>query len=597
MKKLNLLFSAITCLFGSSTILAQVPILEKPYEVSRKAKNGYLGNIEMNKEKETIDMIYVLPSLLPRKVKTEIYTYDKDLNLLNTVREEEWAEKLKTRWKWFNYKGDLYSTINLAASIDLSGGVVFRQKQITYYYNWYYGRYTKKVKQLEKIKAKTETDSKYAYRASYEVEADSNLLVLAGRTEKKTHKAYTHFDLLSCDNKINIKTINTIEFKYPNGVYFSGPLKDDNEALSNDDFPRDWILVFAPLGLFKDDRDPKPTNYTYVRLTPQGQVVERFNFDSPSNGWRVQGAYEKDGSVFLYGSAITKDPTEKYIDKVYNGYLTMAPTTSASQEEKDLAAAAPAAGNPFGGFAAMGSTDYGQTQEMIDVALDELKYTNFQIGKITNGKFDFISSPNIEEFEKKQAKPVDQKKFVVFDGKKFVVNGISFTSSGDIFISGQDFVKKDNQKIYKGVYMFQFEPNGTLKKNYGVFIDQKKKKGFMSNKLLTSDMIIADNSIFESGDGKSLYWLMRSAKTVVCNTETSGGFKTETCTPLLGFDYGSINIANGDLSEFKSFGDEEKREYFLFSNTSSYKMGTNLFFFSETKKGDKILLTRMDLTK
>ncbi|MCD6018246.1 MAG: hypothetical protein K0S53_1367 [Bacteroidetes bacterium] len=593
MKKLILLSTA--CIFSFQSIKAQVPILEKTYEVSRKAKNGYLGNIEMNKEKETIDMIYVLPSLLPRKVKTEIYTYDKDLNLLNTVREEEWAEKLKTRWKWFNYKGDVYSTINLAASVDLTGGVVFRQKQITYYYNWYYGRYTKKVKQLEKIKAKTETDSKYAYRASYEVEADSNLLVIAGRTEKKTHKAYTHFDILSCDNKVNIKPIGTLEFKYPNGVYFSAPLKDDNEALSNDDFPRDWILIFAPIGMFKDDKDPKPTNYTYVRLSPQGQVVERFNFDSPSNGWRVLGAYEKDGSVFLYGSAITKDPTEKYIDKLYNN-LQMAPTTSASQEEKDLAAAAPN-GNPFGGFAAMSSTDYGATQEALDVPLDELKYTNFQIGKITNSKFDFISSPNIEEFEKKKAKPADQKKFVAFDGKKFVVNGISFTSSGDVFISGQDFVKKDNKKIYKGVYMFQFEPNGTLKKNYGVFIDQSKKKGFMSNKLLTSDMIMADNSIFESGDGKSLYWLMRSAKTVVCNTETSGGYKTETCTPLFGFDYGSINITNGELSEFKSFGDEEKREYYLFANTSSYKMGTNLFFFSETKKGDKILLTRMDLTK
>ncbi|MDF2449281.1 MAG: hypothetical protein K0R26_1785 [Bacteroidota bacterium] len=592
MKKIILLASIIN--FGIHTALAQVPILEKTYEVSRKAKNGYLGNIEMNKEKETIDMIYILPSLLPRKVKTEIYTYDKDLNLLNTVREEEWAEKLKTRWKWFNYKGDVYSTINLAASVDLTGGVVFRQKQITYYYNWYYGRYTKKVKQLEKIKAKTETDSKYAYKASYEVEADSNLLVLAGRTEKKTHRAFTHFDVLSCDNKINIKTTNTLEFKNPQVVVFSAPLKDDNEALSNDDFPRDWILVFAPMGTFKDDRDPNPTNYSYVRLTPQGQIVERFNFDSPSNGWRILGAYEKDGSVFLYGSAITKDPKEKYFEKVLP--FQMVPTTSASQEEKDLAATAPS-GVPFGGFAAMGSTDYGATQEALDVPLDELKYTNFQIGKITDGKFDFISSPNIEEFEKKKAKPADQKKYVAFDGKKFVVNGISFTSSGDVFISGQDFVKKDNKKIYKGVYMFQFEPKGNLKKNYGVFIDQSKKKGFMSNKLLTSDMIMADNSIFESSDGKSLYWLMRSAKTVVCHTETSGGYKTETCTPLFGFDYGSINIANGELSEFKSFGDDEKREYYLYANTSSYKMGHNLFFFSETKKGDKILLTRMDLTK
>lgn len=590
MKKSKLLF--FLCLFQISilTINAQVPILEKTYEVSRTAKNGYLGGIEMNKEKETIDMVYVLPSLLARKVKTEIYTYDKDLNLLNTVREEEWADKVKTRYKWFNFKGDVYSTINLAASIDLSGGVVFRQKQITYYYNWYYGRYTKKVKQLEKIKAKTETDAKYAYRASYEVEADSNLLVLAGRTEKKTHKAYTHFDVLSCDNKINIKTTNTLEFKNPQNVIFSAPLKDDNEALSNDDFPRDWILVFAPMGMFKDDRDPKPTNYTYVRLTPQGQVVERFNFDSPSNGWRILGAYEKDGSVFLYGSAITKDPTEKYFEKLLP--FQMVPTTSASQEEKDLAAAAPS-GNPFGGFAAMGATDYGSTQEALNAPLDLLKYTNFQIGKITNGKFDFLSSPNIEEFEQKQAKPVDQKKFVVFDGKKFVVNGISFTTSGDVFISGQDFVEKDKKKIYKGIYMFQFEPNGTLKKNYGVFVDQKKKKGFMSGNNLTSDMIIASNSIFESGDGQKLYWLLKSAKTIDHYKE--GGF--EIWEPLYGFDYGSITIGTGELSEFKTFGDDEKRAFYLFTNTSSYKMGYNLFFFSETKKGDKILLTKMDLSK
>ncbi|MBC7493858.1 MAG: hypothetical protein H7221_02540, partial [Flavobacterium sp.] len=167
-----------------------------------------------------------------------------------------------------------------------------------------------------------------------------------------------------------------------------------------------------------------------------------------------------------------------------------------------------------------------------------------------------------------------------------------------------DFIKKDDKKIFKGIYMFQFEANGNLKKNYGVFVDQNKKKGFFSGSKLTSDMVIAKNSIFESGDGKSLYWLLRSAKTVECTTEYIGtnalgvsNNKIVTCEPLYGFDYGSINIANGELSEFKTFGDDEKRDFFLFKNTSGYKMGKCVYFFSETRKGDKILLTRMDLTK
>ena len=116
--------------------IAQVPILEKPYEVSRKAKNGYLGGIEMNKEKETIDMVYILPSLTARKIKYEIYTYDKDLNLLNTVKEEEFVDKAKLRWKWFNYKGENFVYNSLTASIDLTGGVVFRKKQTKGVYIW-----------------------------------------------------------------------------------------------------------------------------------------------------------------------------------------------------------------------------------------------------------------------------------------------------------------------------------------------------------------------------------------------------------------------------------------------------------------------------
>ena len=224
------------------------------------------------------------------------------------------------------------------------------------------------------------------------------------------------------------------------------------------------------------------------------------------------------------------------------------------------------------------------------------------IGINSNSIFEFISSPDIEEFEKKQAKPADQKKFITFDGKKFEINGINITSSGDIFVSGQDFTNSKKGRIYKGVYMFQFEANGNLKKNYGVKLDQSKKSSFFNKSPLTSDMYIAHNTVRESIDKKSLYWLIKDVKSIREESNTSFAslstvrVKT-TWTPLYQYEYGNINIDNGELSEFKGFGDSEKKEFYLFQNTGSYQMDHYLYFFSETLNGNKILLSRMDLSK
>ena len=596
------LFIISICMFGAIQASAQVPILEKSYDVSRKAKNGYLAHIETNEAKATIDMIFILSSTTKRKIKYEIYTYDKDLNLINTVQEEEFVDKVKSRWSWFNFKGESFVTNSLTASSDLAGKLVFRKKQTTGSWVWLTGTYYRRIKQLEKIKPKSDDNLKYFFTSAYEIERDSSVLVIAGKPEKKTHNETMFFDIMSCDNEVNISTVDKIEFPYPQKIVFSAPLQDDNANASNDDLPRDWIVVFAPSGLYNKDSDPKPTNYTYVRISTKGKVVEKFNFDSPSNGWRVLGAYEKDNSVFMYGSAITKNPTKEYANDIFKN-LQMVATTSASDLEKEEENNS--GSGLLGGISAissLGSKDNGKTQDEVDAPLDELKYTNIQIGKITNSKFEFLSSPDIEEFEKKQAKPSDQKKFITFDGKKFEINGINITSSGDIFVSGQDFTNSKKGRIYKGVYMFQFEPNGNLKKNYGVKLDQSKKSSFFNKSPLTSDMYIAQNTVRESIDKKSLYWLIKDVKSIREESNTSFAslstvrVKT-TWTPLYQYEYGNINIADGELSEFKGFGDSEKKEFYLFQNTGSYQMDHYLYFFSETLNGNKILLSRMDLSK
>ncbi|WP_295675521.1 hypothetical protein, partial [uncultured Mucilaginibacter sp.] len=148
---------------------AQLPVLEKSYDISRKAKNGFLGGIEVDQAKGTFDMIYVLRSS-DRKIKREIYTFDKELNLINTVKDEEEVEKMRHKYKWFNFKGDTRVTHSLTASANLTQKLVFRKKEITWKYLWLTGSYSKSVKQLEKVKPVSDNSEQYIFRGgSYEV--------------------------------------------------------------------------------------------------------------------------------------------------------------------------------------------------------------------------------------------------------------------------------------------------------------------------------------------------------------------------------------------------------------------------------------------
>ncbi len=589
----------------STQVYAQLPVLEKSYDISRKAKNGFLGGIEVDQAKGTFDMIYVLRSS-DRKIKREIYTFDKELNLINTVKDEEEIEKMRTKYKWFNFKGDTRVTHSLTASANLTQKLVFRKKEITWKYLWLTGSYHKSVKQLEKVKPKSDNSESYVFRGgAYEVKSDSIVLIVAGKQEKKNDLAGSmmHYQILSCDNDVNIKTLGTIDFPYANAPIYSAPLEDDNSEMDNDDSPRDWILVFAPQGGsgLGDVSDPKTTNYTYVRLNTRGEVLERFNFESPTNGWRVLGAYEHEGSVFMYGSANNKDAGSKYINQIYK--TTMVPTTSADdQEQEESSSGSSGFGAIKSGISIIGgSADLGITQSKIDAVLDELKYTNFQIGKISNGKFDFLSSPSVDEFDQKKEKPAGQKKFVEFDGKSFVINGISFSHSGDIFVNGQDFKKAKGRRSYKGVYMFQFSNTGELKRNYGVFLDQSKTSGFFSSSPLTSDNIASKSFMQESADGKNLYWMMRMAKSIHKESHTTfgGTYNTTTTTwsPLYSIEYGSIDIVNNQLSDFNTLGESEKKKFYLYPNVNGTTISNYSLFFSETEKGDKILISRVDLSK
>ncbi|MES2567518.1 MAG: hypothetical protein V4565_11660 [Bacteroidota bacterium] len=604
MKQSKLLFFLCLYFISTLTFKAQVPIVEKTYEISKGARKGNLKGVVVNQEKETFDMVYMYNTGKRGTIGQEIYSYDKDLNLVDTRKEETPVEKIKYEF-YSGWKGETYTTNFLSASYAFNGiqpGLVFRKKQINAWYNDCLDHYEQQIKVLESVKPKTDEGNKYGYTAGIELKRDSCVLVLACRPEKKTLNAYRFFDVLKCDNNVNITVTESIELPYANQAIFSQQLEDDEtDIISNEDQPRDWIIVFAPMetGKYFIQYQDKPTNFTYLRITAKGKLVEKVNFSSPSNGWRITGAYEKDGSVFLYGPSITKKPEEKFFGEVVKG--SNVPTTTTSAEDKKAMAEA-ARGSSIPGMGMVntfnGASEYGSDQEQLDVALDLLKYTNYQVAKISNSKLDFVSSPNIEAFEEKQMKPEGQKKFVKFDGKKFIITGISFTKSGDIFINGQDFTLKEDRNVYGGIYMFRFDKAGTFLNNYGIYIDRDDKD---------ARYIPTRVQLYDSGDEKSLYFFLKSAQRFKTEKEKNDmasciipiSFKTKTRKeiPLFQFEYGSINLGDGKMSAIKTFGEGERKELYLMKNVGIYKMNNSRIFFSETKKKDKILITKVDLSK
>lgn len=91
------------------------------------------------------------------------------------------------------------------------------------------------------------------------------------------------------------------------------------------------------------------------------------------------------------------------------------------------------------------------------------------------------------------------------------------------------------------------------------------------------------------------------AKSVHKESHTTFGIgsniTTTTWSPLYSIEYGSINITDNQLSDFKTLGESERKKFYLYPNVNSTRIDNYSLFFSETERGDKILLSRVDLSK
>ena len=633
--KLKKTFTAIFA-FSCLAITAQQTkfnILEKDYEVSRKAKNGYLGGVEA-KENGTFDMVYFLPSS-KRKVKIETYTFDKDANLKNTVKDEWDIEKARKRYKGLTYKGDVLINNAISVSSNMMGRMVYKNRLVTAKYNWLAGDYIKKVKMLSKQKLTNANGDEYLFGGAYEVERDSAILVM-GYPYNKEKADFSNIDLLKVSNDGSIKKMNSIATGNQLTPIFSKPLlDDDSKNIGNDDLPRDWILILTSL----KKSDGNPNEMTYFRIAPDGTIKDNFKFISPMSGYRIINAYEKNGAVLLYGLGIKKEG-KTALDLLG---MPVSPSSMDSEEleqTKTTASTTEKVLGKLGGLGSMlgsarkavnivsGKEEMMPSQDALDSGMDEKKYTDFIICKMMDGKAVFANATTIDELNQKAVAGPDMKKALAFDGKKFKTNNFQILNDGSMVLSFQDFKKASSgiggskflntlagvsssssgpkyERVYQGMYMLHFSPDGHLNKNYTVLLDQKSKAGFFNTSPMSADNFPASSYIVQSKDGKSINWIMEMVKAIDVDTSFStfnnffSGSSTETTTrsysPFYSIEFGKLDLSTGKSSDFRTLGDLEKKKYYLYDKYNRIQIGDYTYFFSETPKGDRLLISRMDI--
>lgn len=546
MRKIYILAFALAIAFQT---VAQKLDKEATIDISGKAKRGYLGNVVVDDSREQLDLVFVTKST-NRKVKFEAYQFDYDLKLINKIEDEQDVDKAKSKYSWFNFKGDSYSVEGVTAEGNMLGKFVVKKRRITYSYSWFLGRYRKSVKTLDKVKFETPNGKKMFFLRSFDNDQSGEVLALAGHQPSKGESAYLYMQkmsLMRVNFNLELVSEKVIDMKYPQNILFSGvnsAIDPESDELSN------WYVVMSPSGLpGKKERDPAPDNYTLLEISPQGEVVRTVNFKSKCSDWLINGVYAVGDEIYIYGPGLSKG-----------------------------------AGEDYGGKA---------------ILTEESKFTDIQIACIKGNSARFVSATNVDEFKEKVKGVPGDKKPTYYNGKKVDIRSLYVAKNGDVFITAQDF-RKDTQGdaqgyIYKDLMLFHFDTQGKLISQYGIE-NEVKKGGIVGGGLADPRFHQARGSILESADGKSLCWILYIPYLTQSETEDYGTYKVTTYYPRRYPKVVKIDLEGKNIAGVAEYGD---KEYFLLEEHPFVEIngGKQGVYIGESKNGKSIWLGKFDPTK
>jgi hypothetical protein len=513
--------------------------VEKTFDVSKEAQKGFIHLIRNNEKSQQLEVYYRVRAKKDQ-MKFIGYAFDYNFNLVSQNDTTIYLDKgIPSKYRPKRYKGETFDVEGLYVEPNFIGNLVLKHKVTHYSWNWFAGRYTDNVSVEGKLKAKTDDDKKLFYHGHIDDGQDGTAMILAGEKGGGKENPLTYmenFHFLKYDISLNKLADVTINFETPQAIAATYGFTDD------DDRTTDYVVVFAATKIPRYVGGGKfwgkdPTEYTYVRVSYDGKLIDRIKFNSPGSLWRIDEFVKDGNNVYFYGPA--NDEKEEY---------------------------------------------YVNRQE---VSGDKTKWPAFQLAKVDNGKMGFITATTMDEFKSKIKAQPDGKKGDPYSGRRVKFDEAIVSPIGDIILAGQNYGLAKNGKgqvigrEYEDLIMFHFDKTGKLVSEYTM----NKKKSAMA----------PDVQMFEfSNDGKFMYW------TFFDNIDTKQVKELDVVIdkPLGMPKMAKIDLGAGTFAKYSEYGKGDNfahyggiLNYLKFSNTNQVN------YLGENKKGSSLWFARVNLDK
>lgn len=422
------LFTALTLTWIVMVNATAQEVKEIVQPLSAKAIKGFLYDTKIDND----GSLHVTYKMKVKKSKDEVtyeeYEFDKALNFKGTkdAKENKVEKEDYERTYYFANVGGTTSFDVLSMKLKINKVVQLR--------SWDFKKqryYTKKTLSRDVIKPKNDNGKVYYGYASYSVEEKPDIFTIV-KYDTKDKKQPEKFCILLFNK--NLETVEkpiSLEGNY-SLVYC--------DQLSTGDV----VMLFAPK---KGSADV--SKYLFFQFDIEGNQKSRIEYSSPASAMLVTSSYDKDGSVYFYG---TSGKAKESFEKVYSEYCPI--------------------DNPGFSEGGANSLDFKWQKFLYE------KMENVHLLKFNANELAFASTTPISSFKSKFIPAEGEKGAKPYTGKRFIISNFFVSPAGEYFAAGQAYSPGE----YGDLICFHFDKNGNLKAQYGVnkVNNEKKSEVFRS---------------------------------------------------------------------------------------------------------------------